>query len=239
MGEYDETAKITWLYHFGFTDSDDFTVYVASFYFTVTTLVTVGYGDITAQNSGERFMAVFLMLIGVVTFSFATGTLSSIITSYDSNEAQVKEKIATLNSIMDEYDLNIELFSRLVRNIKYDHSKKQKDTMQFMDELPHELKLELADAIHRKLYATVIFFQKKEASFIAWITKVIVPLNVHNEEYIYKEGEEIDEIYFLVKGDASYVLPRFDNDPYMDVKTGEHFGHIELGDHACFTDLDT
>jgi len=40
-----------------------------------------------------------LMLLGVVSFSFATGTIASIITSYDSKEAVLKEKIATLNDI--------------------------------------------------------------------------------------------------------------------------------------------
>lgn len=60
-------------------------LYSAAFYFTVTTIVTVGYGDITAQNVGERWVAVLLMLIGVIAFSFGTGALSSIIANYDSS----------------------------------------------------------------------------------------------------------------------------------------------------------
>lgn len=42
-------------------------------------------------------MCIFLMLIGVVVFSLTAGSLSSIITSYDSRESYIKEKIATLN----------------------------------------------------------------------------------------------------------------------------------------------
>jgi len=56
---------------------------VVALYFTVTTIVTVGYGDIAAHNSLERFFCMVLMLIGVVAFSFATGAISSIIASYD------------------------------------------------------------------------------------------------------------------------------------------------------------
>lgn len=58
---------------------------MTSFYFTVTTIVTVGYGDITAVNTGERMIAIFLMIIGVISFSFATGSLSSIISNYDAS----------------------------------------------------------------------------------------------------------------------------------------------------------
>lgn len=44
-----------------------------------------------------------LMIIGVVSFSFATGALSSIIQNYDSSEAKLKEKIETLNDIREQY----------------------------------------------------------------------------------------------------------------------------------------
>lgn len=60
---------------------NDADLYITSFYFTVTTIMTVGYGDITAFSMIERVICIFLMLIGVVAFSFATGAISSIITN--------------------------------------------------------------------------------------------------------------------------------------------------------------
>jgi Ion channel len=124
----------------------------------VTTLVTVGYGDITAVSPGEKVMCIILMIIGVLVFSFTTGSLSAIISSHDSRETQLKEKIATLNEISNEYSLDIEVFNKLVKTVKYDHSKKQKDTLVFMEELPHKLKLELAMIMMKKMYANVTFF---------------------------------------------------------------------------------
>ena len=95
----------------------------------MTTLVTVGYGDITAYSLEEKFLCIILMIVGVISFSFATGALASIITSYDSQEALVKEKISTLNDITIEYDLDIDLFNKLAKTIKYDHSKKKRDIL--------------------------------------------------------------------------------------------------------------
>ncbi len=56
---------------------------MTSFYFSVTTIVTVGYGDITAISPGEKIVCVLLMIIGVIGFSFATGALSSMIANMD------------------------------------------------------------------------------------------------------------------------------------------------------------
>lgn len=100
-------AKDNWIYVKGLQDADYGELYITAFYFTVTTLVTVGYGDITANNQQEKIMCIFLMVLGVVSFSLATGALASIITSYDSKEAMLKEKIAVLNDISNEYILDV------------------------------------------------------------------------------------------------------------------------------------
>jgi len=65
-------------------DSSEWDLYISAFYFTVTTLVTVGYGDITAYSKEEKLFSIALMLLGVVSFSLSTGTIASIISSYDS-----------------------------------------------------------------------------------------------------------------------------------------------------------
>lgn len=93
IARFDDLSKNNWIWVKGIVDASDFDLYITSFYFSVTTVVTVGYGDITAQSAGEKIVAVILMIAGVVAFSFATGALSSIISNYDSTEAKLKEKI--------------------------------------------------------------------------------------------------------------------------------------------------
>jgi hyperpolarization activated cyclic nucleotide-gated potassium channel 2 len=96
IAKFDEGSKENWIYSKDFVDMNEYDLYITSFYFSVTTIVTVGYGDITAISSTEKIVAVFLMIIGVIAFSFATGALSSIIANIDQSEAVLKEKMATL-----------------------------------------------------------------------------------------------------------------------------------------------
>ena len=197
VAKLDDLTKDNWIYQKNFEDQDQYFLYITAVYFTVTTFVTVGYGDVTPYNPNEKIMCILMMIIGVLSFSFTTGSLSSIITSYDSKEALLKEKISTLNAISNEYRLNIDLFNKLAKTIKYDHSKKQRDTLAFMEELPHKLKLELAMAMIQKMYSNVEFFQGKEKNFIAWIARLIRPINCEDHEDLYKEGEEISESKLL------------------------------------------
>ena len=51
--------------------------YLASVYFTITTITTVGYGDVTISTKIEKIFCIFLMLVGVLAFSFVSGSLAS------------------------------------------------------------------------------------------------------------------------------------------------------------------
>jgi hypothetical protein len=78
---------------------ENYELYITSLYFIVTTIMTVGYGDIHAVNISEKLLSILLMLIGVVSVSFATGAISSIISDQDKTESKLKEKMNTLESI--------------------------------------------------------------------------------------------------------------------------------------------
>ena len=66
------------------TSSD---IYIISFYWTITTITTVGYGDISGTNGFEKVFCSIVMIIGVISFSLANGSLASIIQNYDSSNA--------------------------------------------------------------------------------------------------------------------------------------------------------
>lgn len=86
--------------------------------------------------------------------------------------------------------------------------------------MPHKIKIELAMQIHTKTYSNIAYFKDKDKSFIAWISTLIKPISQEDQDYIYKEGEDVTEIYFLVKGSAGYVLPRLDNRVFLELKAG-------------------
>lgn len=96
-----------WLQKFSkYTDNDDsFNLYMVSFYWTITTITTVGYGDIVANNFAERVFCATMMIIGVISFSFANGSLSSILSQSDQQKAQYISKLEKLHRIQKEYNL--------------------------------------------------------------------------------------------------------------------------------------
>lgn len=62
-------------------------LYATSLYWTCTTITTVGYGDIVGNNTQERIFCSIIMIIGVIAFSFVNGSLTSILSNFDQQNA--------------------------------------------------------------------------------------------------------------------------------------------------------
>jgi hypothetical protein len=59
-------------------DSDRQTKYITAFYWVVTTLATVGYGDIKGYTWEEYAFNMFVEFIGIAFFSFIMGSINNI-----------------------------------------------------------------------------------------------------------------------------------------------------------------
>jgi len=58
-------------------------LYLAALYWSMTTMTTVGYGDITPASDSERAFAMVSMVVGGSYYGFVIGEIASIITSHD------------------------------------------------------------------------------------------------------------------------------------------------------------
>ena len=69
----------------------------------MTTITTVGYGDITASNTFERFICVLLHIIGVLSYSLAAGSLTSILVNHDDSVGKSLHRKMILDRIHREH----------------------------------------------------------------------------------------------------------------------------------------
>jgi len=72
-----------------YDDYGDAETFILSTYWVLTTTSTVGYGDISPTNTIERIYGCLLMVLGVLSFTFISGALSSILSGYDIKQASL------------------------------------------------------------------------------------------------------------------------------------------------------
>ena len=76
------------------------------------------------------------MIIGVISFSFAQGSIASILATHDAMNGEYNDKMKILNEANKDYNLPRELYVSLLRQIKYESGKTLNDLNKFVEELP-------------------------------------------------------------------------------------------------------
>ena len=89
IGYYSDYSE-NWLNTKGIHDSSWELRYLYSIYWSLTTMVTVGYGDITPQNAVETFFTVFTILSGSMVFGYCLNRIGSLLTRIDESEKELK-----------------------------------------------------------------------------------------------------------------------------------------------------
>eukprot|EP00511_Aplanochytrium_stocchinoi_P005696 CAMPEP_0204833520 /NCGR_PEP_ID=MMETSP1346-20131115/17047_1 /ASSEMBLY_ACC=CAM_ASM_000771 /TAXON_ID=215587 /ORGANISM="Aplanochytrium stocchinoi, Strain GSBS06" /LENGTH=321 /DNA_ID=CAMNT_0051966117 /DNA_START=42 /DNA_END=1007 /DNA_ORIENTATION=- len=75
-------------------------LYLISLYWSVTTVTTIGYGDITPGTIPEFAAALILEFLGAFVFTYAIGTVSGAISVMEQNRIARREKLDSLNSAL-------------------------------------------------------------------------------------------------------------------------------------------
>jgi hypothetical protein len=141
---YDEYDN--WVVNTGLIDESVFRLYLFSLYWTFTTLLTVGFGDIRAYNLIEYCISIVFMLFGVGFYSFFIGTLSSILVNIDTKENILKNKLIILEEFCHESQLPTALKEKIKTVLVYNSQKSVftwSDKAEIFNELPANLKYEV------------------------------------------------------------------------------------------------
>lgn len=98
----------------------------------------------------------------------------------------------------------------------------------FLSVLPTGLSVEMSHIINERSYKNIDFFKNKNRSFMAYLCPRLKPQLFMGQEYICRDGDEVNCIYFLREGVIGNVLPHHFNIKYINYPVGSHFGVLDI-----------
>ena len=153
----------------------------------------------------EMMISCILMVFGVISYSLLIGSLSSIIYSMDTTEKALREKLNTLDLIRKEFGVKFELYWKLRQSLQFDFMQDRGDKHKLLRELPNNLRVELSNVMFQNTMQGISFFKKKSPHFIASIGPRLRYIRIQEGEYIFREGNPLDAVYFVKEGKAAFV----------------------------------
>ena len=223
-------GEFTWVYSYTISHKPDDTKYLCSVYWAITTLATIGYGDITPKNDLERCICIVWMIFGVGFYSYTIGSLSSLISSIDSQQAVLNQRIYTISEFSEEAGLDSDTQTDILNAIKYNSSQSMMsldDKMNLFNELPRNLRYEIASRMYSNAVTKLVFFKGRSKSFIVNVMPFLTPHMFVDGHKVYQVGDFADEMYFILSGRIMYVYGK-KSFVYKSYLKGSYFGEIEI-----------
>jgi CRP-like cAMP-binding protein len=97
-----------------------------------------------------------------------------------------------------------------------------------LNDLPLKLKTDVSLYVYKQRYESIDFFKSKDTRFIVWMSPQLKPFAFPSNDWIYLEKDQIENIYFLTKGQVALTLPSFKSTPYVKINSGNRFGVMDI-----------
>jgi hypothetical protein len=217
----------TWINAHNMRDSDNLEKYIASLYFNLVTVYTIGYGDITSHNSIERIYNIVFMFVGVLLFSFAISSLSTIFSKLEDDKKFLMKRLILLEDISKEYKMSSILEEKIRNIVKYQQKNVTYEKFDLLETLPYSLKREVIMCMYRKGINNIGFFKKQDRDFIIFALPLLRSLSMIRNDILIAVGDYVEEMYIVLKGALSIRMDKFyENLEIAQIKKNMHFGEV-------------
>ena len=223
-----------WIIKNNLQNNSFFDIYIASLYYQMTTLTTVGYGDISSTNGFETIYGIFILIVGACAYSWILTYISNYIKKNNEKFIDFEEKMKVLSEIQLDYpNLDKSLYDRIKRYLNYNKSKYKFNLKFILESLPSSLQNNLIIEIYKPIIKNFQFFKSFENSdFFVKIVTSLKPILSMKDDILIQEGDIIEDIIFIKKGVLTLEIIIDLNEPKKSVEK-----HLEMTRMECFKNI--
>ena len=217
-----------WIYVYPLpANTDTTTYYIRSFYWALTTLTTVGYGDITPHDNTGRIFTCFIMIIGVGMYGIIIGNISRILARADRHKDLSREKISDLLMFIKHYNIPDRLQTEAINHYNHLFSKRLSDNDEkIIADLPHALQQEMQIYMKIKLISNIPVFIGCPHECLKDISTHLEQIYSSPGDLIIKIGDLGEEMFIIAHGVVDVILES--GERVASLQDGQIFGEIAL-----------
>lgn len=218
----------SWVVRQGIDPQDSGTSYIRALYWAVTTMTTIGYGDITPERNLEIVFVIIVMLLGASMYAYIIGNIASLVSNIDAVRSQYYNKVEMLNS----YLINRETPAETVRelNAYHDyvwarHGGHGADDL--LEELPKPLRTSLMQHLAKDLLEKIPLFELSSTQLREELLASLRNITYPPGYYIRRENSFGDNIYFISEGEVE-IIKESEDKSYGNLESGDYFGYMSF-----------
>jgi hypothetical protein len=196
-----EHGPLGWIQRLQLSRNDFPDLYLHSLYWTVTTLATVGYGDITPKTSLEIILAIVMMVTGAILLAFAVGNVVSIISQLDGGRHEHRNRQSAITRYLQLNGVERQTIDRVRRFNDYQWVRTRGIHLrQILADLPAELRSEVTIKILQDSISKVPLFLAASKGLQKQLLVELVPVTFPPATVVLEDETLGERMLFITSG---------------------------------------
>lgn len=206
LGEQQGVNQGTWLHDQELINEDLPTQYLHCIYWAITTITTVGYGDITPHTNAEILFTLVVMVTGVLLWAYVIGTMSWMVSNLDYVGTEYRQKLNQVSQFLQHNNVSKELREGIHEYYDYlwsHHLIGGRDEV--LGDLPESLRIQVAMELNKDLVSSVPFLQGCDPGFMESLVTLLKPQAYCPGDIVIHRGTLGKEMYFIRTGELEII----------------------------------
>eukprot|EP00057_Strongylocentrotus_purpuratus_P019181 XP_011673655.1 PREDICTED: potassium voltage-gated channel subfamily H member 8 isoform X3 [Strongylocentrotus purpuratus] len=175
-------------------------IYITALYYTLSSLTSVGFGNVSANTNTEKIFTILVMFLGALCHAAVFGNVTAIIQRMYSRRALYYTKLRDLKDFVRSHHIPPALKTRMQEYFMTSWSINMGiDTTEMLQTFPEELRADIAMHLHKEFLALSIFADASQGCLRSLSLKIKTSFCAPGE-YIVHQGDALGVIYFLLNG---------------------------------------
>uniref|UniRef100_A0A3Q4AB87 Voltage-gated delayed rectifier potassium channel KCNH4 n=1 Tax=Mola mola TaxID=94237 RepID=A0A3Q4AB87_MOLML len=197
---------IGWLHELakrqGFWNSsqDYANIYVTSLYFALSSLTSVGFGNVSANTNSEKIFSICTMLIGALMHAVVFGNVTAIIQRMYSRRSLYHTRTKDLKDFIRVHRLPKAMEQRMLECFQTTWSVNNGiDVSELLKDFPDELRADIAMHLNKELLQLPLF-ESASRGCLRSLSLIIKTSFCAPGEFLIRQGDALQAIYFVCSG---------------------------------------
>ncbi|KRX08802.1 Cyclic nucleotide-binding protein [Pseudocohnilembus persalinus] len=205
-----EKGYRTWITVYNENNQTWLEQYINSLYFSVITMITVGYGDIVPISKNEKVYVLIVTLLSSAMFGYSVNTIGQIFSEIERKNAKFKQQKYDLTNYMRTRQISTPIQRRVFKYLDFLKFKEEEAPEKFTNilnmmssQLRNEVKI---DFYGRILGEQKIFYANFSKEFLRELSLSMREIIFGPGEIVYQQGEGKNlNFYYILKGEMQSV----------------------------------
>ncbi|XP_068433377.1 potassium voltage-gated channel subfamily H member 5-like [Clinocottus analis] len=200
------------------------TLYISSLYFTMTSLTTIGFGNIAPATDGEKIFSVAMMMVGSLLYATIFGNVTTIFQQMYTNTNRYHEMLNNVRDFLKLYQVPKGLSERVMDFIVSTWAmSKGIDTDRVLSICPKDMRADICVHLNRQVFNDHPAFRLASDGCLRSLAVEFQTTHCAPGDLIFHVGESVDTLCFVVSGSLEVIQ---DEEVIAILGKGDVFGDV-------------